>query len=478
MAGHNRESEEVLTAALPGRVSLDEETRYGYSFDSLKVSFLPDAVVRARKEGDVGTVLELANRHGVPVVPRGAATSRTAGATPQRGGGVLDLGALTRVSVDSELGIARAQAGVVTAVLQERAEAVGWFYPPDPSSKKYSTIGGNIACNAGGLRGAKYGVTRDYVMALRGYLPTGEPVEWGRRTRKFAAGFNMRDLWIGSEGLLGVVTSATLKLVPRPDRRWTLEVAFRDEEEALEAVSALLAMRVVPAICEFMDRNAVRGAEAFKGGPVFPGLKDVAVVLLELDGSKGEVESMQAKVKGWARARGLRSREARTGAEAEALWETRRSCSPAMYRLADSKLNEDIVVPLDRQLELMRFVQRLEKQSKLPIATFGHAADGNLHVNILYHQADAEERKRAFETAGKLMRKVVSLGGAISGEHGIGLAKTPFLKLQFSDAELNAMRKVKAALDPQWILNPGKVFEETRIWEYEPVEHRFPWDRA
>lgn len=471
-------SGDALIEALPGRVSLDAETRYRYSFDSLKVSFLPDAVVRVRKEAEVGTLLELANAYRVPVVPRGAATSRTAGATPQRGGWVLDLSGLKRVSVDSNLGVARAQAGVVTASLQDKAEAAGWFYPPDPSSKKYSTIGGNIACNAGGLRGAKYGVTRDYVMALRGYLPTGEAVEWGRKTRKFAAGFNIRDLWIGSEGLLGVVTSATLKLVPRPETRWTLEVAFENEAKALEGVSALLAKRVVPSICEFMDRNAVRGAEVFKGGPVFPGLRDTAVVLLELDGSRAEVRSMKAEVKEWARNHGVRSREARSEEEAERLWETRRACSPAMYRLADSKLNEDIVVPLDRQLELLRFVRRLEKQSQLPIATFGHAADGNLHVNILYHQADVAERKRAFRTAGKLMHKVVALGGAISGEHGIGLAKTPFLGLQFTEAELGAMRRIKEALDPRGILNPGKVFEETRIWEYEPVEHRFPWDRA
>lgn len=469
---------QALQQALPGRVLTDRETCYLYSFDSMKVSFMPEAVIRPEKEEEVGKVLELANAFEVPVTPRGAGSSRTAGATPRTGGWVLDLQQLNHIEVDASQGLARVGAGAVTAHLQEKAEEVGWYYPPDPSSRKYSTLGGNIACNAGGLRGAKYGVTRDYILSLSGYLPTGEFVRWGRDTRKFASGFNIRDLWVGSEGLLGVVTSATLRLVPRPESKWTLLVAFPEESSALQAVQQLLEKPIVPAICEFMDRNAVRGAEKFQDRPVFPGVEEeVALVLLELDGRKVTLQDEKETVLSWAKAQAIHYLEAKTPEEAEALWETRRSCSPAMYRLADSKLNEDIVVPLKEQVRLMQFVKELEEQCALPIATFGHAADGNLHVNIIYHRQDAEERKRAFDAVELLLKEVVRLGGAISGEHGIGMAKSPFLHLQFTEAEIGAMRKIKEALDPKGILNPGKIFQETRLWEYDPVDYQFPWDK-
>lgn len=467
----------ALQQALPGRVRVDRDTLYLYSFDSMKVSFLPEAVIQPAEVAEVGKVLELANRFSIPVTPRGAGSSRTAGAAPRQGGWVLDLQALQTLEIDAEQGLAKVGAGVITADLQARAEAVDWYYPPDPSSRKYSTIGGNIACNAGGLRGAKYGVTRDYVMALSGFLPTGEWVQWGRDTRKFASGFNLRDLWIGSEGLLGVVTEATLRLVPKPESKWTFLAAFADEPSALKAIQKLLKVPLVPAICEFMDRNAVRGAEIFQERPVFPGLENVAVVLLELDGKKIALQEEKKVVLDWAATEALRFHEATSAEESETLWQTRRSCSPAMYRLADSKLNEDIVVPLKNLEPLMSFVRELEEKSGLPIATFGHAADGNLHVNIIYHQKDSEERKQAFAAVEALLQEVVRLGGAISGEHGIGLGKSPFLRLQFSDAEIQAMQRIKSALDPKGILNPGKIFQETRLWEYDPVDYTFPWDQ-
>jgi len=368
------------------------------------------------------------------------------------------------------------QCGAKVAAVHAAVEAKGWFYPPDPASKQYSTIGGNIACNAGGMHGGKYGVTRDFVLALKGFLPTGEYVEWGTPTKKFSAGFNLRDLWIGSEGMLGVVTEATLKLVPLPLSRWTLLTAFADEVAAFKAIRALFAQRVQPAICEFLDRYAVKCAEAKTGQTVFPGQAGRPVILIELAGSENELVDLKITVLAWAGRHALASREAANRAEAEELWTVRRKCSSAMFALGDSKLNEDIVVPLRNYEKFARFLERLRRSSRLPIPTFGHLADGNLHVNIMYHRENRAEYLRAEKAVGQLMAGVVKLGGAISGEHGIGLAKTPFLRLQHSPAQIKAMQAVKQALDPNGILNPGKMFEIFKVWEHERLKIELPWD--
>jgi glycolate oxidase len=272
---------------------------------------LPAAVIRPRKAADAGVVLVLANRHRVPVTVRGRGTTLTGAAVPLRGGWVLDLTGLRRIRIDPEAGMAHVQAGATVASVQAAAAAHGWFYPPDPSSKEYCTIGGNIACNAGGMHGGRYGVTRDYVLALKGFLPTGEWVEWGTATRKFSAGFNLRDLWIGSEGLLGVVTDAILKLIPRPPARWTLLTAFADEVTALSAARALFARRVQPAICEFLDRHSVQCAERATGASVFAGQAGRPVILLELAGTTHEVDDQKAVLLAWARREATAFREAR-----------------------------------------------------------------------------------------------------------------------------------------------------------------------
>lgn len=465
-----------LKQRLGTRVQTGEDARFRASFDGSKLSFLPDAVVRARTERDIAQVLVLANEAGVPVTVRGAGTSLTGSASPLKGGWVLDLSGMRKLMVDPVAGIAQAQAGVVVAELHRRVEEQGWFYPPDPASKAYCTIGGNIACNAGGMHGGRYGVTRDFVLALKGFLPTGEAVEWGRDTKKFSAGFNLRDLWIGSEGLLGVVTEATLKLIPLPESRWTLLTAFPDEVAAFRAIKVLFAQRVQPAICEFLDRFSVTCAERATGRTVFEGQGGRPVILLELAGTKSEVSDTRTTVLAWAREHALAHKEAGSRAEAEELWSVRRRCSGAMFELGDSKLNEDIVVPMRSYEAFARFLEKLRRSSRLPIPTFGHLADGNLHVNIMYHAAERTEYLRAERAVGQLMKAVVGLGGAISGEHGIGLAKTPFLAIQHSPAQIKAMKAVKEALDPRGILNPGKVFDIFKVWEHSRVKVSLPWD--
>ena len=446
------------------------------SFDGTKVSFLPEAVIFPRNNEDLSVVLKIANRFRVPVTVRGRGTSLTGSAAPRRGGWVIDMLGWNRIRIDAKSGLAQVQAGAKIADIQRAAEALGWFYPPDPSSAEYCTIGGNIACNAGGMHGGKYGVTRDFVLALQGFLPTGEYVEWGTATKKFSSGFNLRDLWIGSEGMLGIVTGATLKLIPRPAERWTLLAVFPNETAAFRAVRLLFRERVQPAICEFLDRYAVHCAERLTGTVLFKGQAGRPLILLELAGSASDVRDQKRAVLRWARAHASTFRAARNRAEAEDLWTVRRKCSAAMFELGDAKLNEDIVVPMRSYVKLAQFLDRLRRESGLAIPVFGHLGDGNVHVNIMYHRAKPAECHAAEAAVQRLMETVVALGGAISGEHGIGLAKTPFLRLQHRPAQVRAMQAVKRALDPRGILNPGKIFEVFHIWEHERLAIKLPWD--
>ncbi|MCC6414577.1 MAG: FAD-binding protein [Opitutaceae bacterium] len=466
----------ALKRRLGPAVDTSEQGCWAASFDSSKISFLPEAVITPRKEAEVGVVLTLANQHRVPVTVRGRGTTLMGSAAPIAGGWVIDMLRLNKIKIDDEAGMVHAQAGAKTGEVQRAAAQAGWFYPPDPSSKEFCTIGGNIACNAGGMHGGKYGVTRDFVIALRGFLPTGELVEWGTATKKYAAGFNLRDLWIGSEGMLGVVTGAVLKLVPAPAARWTLLTAFADETQAIAAARALFRLRVQPAICEFLDRESVVCAERATGRPVFTGQPNRAVILLELAGAASEVKEVSKVVLDWANEHALAHRAARNRDEAEQLWQVRRKCSGAMFELGDTKLNEDIVIPMRAYGKFMTFLAGLKKTSRLAIPTFGHLADGNLHVNIMFHRADADESRRAEAAVERLMQTVVSLGGAISGEHGIGLAKTPFLRIQHSPAQVAAMQAVKRALDPKGILNPGKMFEIYEVWKQPKLAVHLPWD--
>ncbi len=465
-----------LKQHLGSAVSTDADALYRASFDGMKLSFLPSAVVSVRNDAHVGSVLKLANLHNVPVTTRGGGTSLTASASPFKGGWVLDMTPLNSVEIDALEGLAHVEAGAIVATVQQSAESHGWMYPPDPSSVKHSTIGGNLACNAGGLRGAKYGVTRDYVVALEGYLPTGERVCWGRPLRKWAVGYNMRDLWIGSEGTLGVITKATLRLIPRPEQKATFLAAFASEEEALNAVIKIAEARFIPVALEFLDTESVSGLENFTGTSVFPECPGAAILLIEIDGNASQIKTQRAFLRNTIAPLAKGFRTANSEEEAESFWNVRRKCSPAMFAHGDSKLNEDIVVPLRSQLKLIEFLRTLRTSSGLHIPTFGHAADGNFHVNIMYNRDDANACERAKKAVKELMSAVVSMGGAISGEHGIGLAKSDYLRLQCSDNELQAMLAIKKALDPKGILNPGKIFTPYPAWEKRPEKIRLAWD--
>ncbi|MEZ7843117.1 MAG: FAD-linked oxidase C-terminal domain-containing protein [Opitutales bacterium] len=466
----------ALRRKLPGRVFVDEKSCFDASLDNLRLSFLPDAVVKVQTAAEVGAVLKLAHKYTIPVTARGAGSSATGSAVPLHGGWVLDVSALDDIKIDTVSRMVTAGAGAVTSEIQDQVEAVGLFYPPDPSSKKYSTIGGNIACNAGGLRCVKYGVTRDYVLGLEGFYADGGPFKLGLALKKYVSGLNLRDLLIGSEGTLGVITAATLKLIPKPQKRWTGMFAFKSEAAALKAVVALFDAGLNPSILEFLDRQSVTCAERYTGHLIFDDCPRASILLIEVDGRPAEVREQRIRLLEFMQSRAIAHREARTDAKAEALWQVRRTCSQSMFSIADTKLNEDVVVPIQKQAELIRYTIALKKEIGLATPTFGHAGDGNLHVHIMYDRSNAEDAVKAKVGIKKLMQKVVDLGGVITGEHGVGLAKAPFMELQHSKAEIAAMRAVKDALDPKGILNPGKIFEPFEVWDHKPVQVKLPWD--
>ena len=476
------ESTSVMTAIehlceqLGDCVETSFEQREDYSYDGLKISCLPDAVIRVKEAAQVGTVLKIANQYAIAVTTRGAGSSLTGGATPIQGGWVLDLSQLNHFEIDEENQLARCGPGVVVADLQAAAAEQDLFYPPDPSSKKFCTLGGNVACNAGGLRCVKYGVTRDYILSLSGYLANGEYVCWGRATRKFATGYNLRDLWVGSEGTLGVVTEITVRLIDLPKTTRTFLGVFESDELALSSPRALRKLGLRPSILEYMDRWTIDCLQKYLGTEVFLGIEPHPMLLIELDGNEHEVQEQSKLLEDWLGNTALAHRSAVTSEEAEKLWDVRRQGSSSMKKLASTKLNEDVVVPLSRQIVLVQFVEELRKKYGIKIGVFGHCGDGNLHVNLMYDEENEEETSRAVSALRELMSQVISLDGAISGEHGVGLAKTPFVSEQFNDAERNAMLEVKKALDPKNILNPGKIFDVFRPWEQKKIPVTLSWE--
>ena len=480
---HPAATQALLARLGPQKVLTDEATCFAASFDNMRLSFMPEAVIRPDIEDDIGIVLKLANEHRVPITVRGRGTGNTGASSPIHGGWVIHLDHWDKIEIDPISSMATVQPGAITARINELAAPHGLFFPPDPSSLKHCSIGGNIATNAGGLRAAKYGVVRDHVYALEGFLPTGEKVRWGAPLRKFVSGINIRDLWIGSEGTLGVITKATLKLVNKPAARRTFLIACRTDEGALEAAAELMGLRVNPAVFEFLDTQTVAAAEKKRGNRVFTtaelkGVADThAILLVEIDGHPAALAEDAVKIRAWIGRHAVAFRETDVEAEAEALWEIRRTCSQAMYSLGNAKLNEDIVVPFRSYVELIRYTREVRDRVGLATPTFGHAADGNFHVHIMYDRDNPEHCRKAEKAIHEVMAKVVELGGAITGEHGIGIAKSPFLRLQHTPAEIAAMIAVKKALDPNGILAPGQIFDPLNVWDHRPVKVTLAWDK-
>ena len=429
-----------------------------YAQDAVKEKFPPEAVVFPRTANEIAAIMRLANEAPFPVTARGGGVGYTGGAVPIEGGIIIGTDRMNRIlEINVNDLYVVTEPGVTTYSLQQAVEAHNLFYPPDPSSYKESFIGGNIAENAGGIRSAKYGVTKHYVLGLEVVTPTGEIIKTGGRTTKNVVGFDLTGLMCGSEGMLGIITEATLRLMPSPEATRTVRATFRSMTEACACVPRFNRAGVVPVAIEVLDRNAIKAVEA----EFAFGLDETAgaLLLVSVDGAREEVEREARTVEAVLGAGGgydiLR---AATRDEEERLWEVRRALSPAIKKYGTLKFNEDVVVPRSRIPELIARVEEIGKRYKTFVVNFGHAGDGNIHVNFMCEREDAEAVKRARAAVRETFAVAVELGGTISGEHGIGYVKAPYLGMAVTDATIETMKRIKRALDPHGILNPGKMF--------------------
>jgi len=416
---------------------------------------LPLGVALPESREQVQAIVRACRAHGVPLVGRGAGTGTTGAAVPTAGGIVLSFARMNRIlALRPGDRCAVVEPGVLNGDLQQALQPHGLFWPPDPSSFEICSIGGNLATNAGGPRAVKYGTTRDNVLGLVAVTGAGELIECGGPWTKDATGYDLTHLIVGSEGTLALIVEATLKLAPRPRAQAGLRVLYRDAESAAAAVSRVMTQPATPTTLEFMDARSLallrrNGAQVPEAG---------AMLLIDADGDDDSLPSVLHALGQAAEGEGLLALDvAMDGSAREQLWAARRALSPALKSIAPGKINEDVVVPVSRIPDLVAGVQALSARFDLPIVTFGHAGNGNLHVNILYHPDDAGENARAHAALPEVFALTLALGGTLSGEHGIGLAKRDFMAQAFTPATLAAMRAVKQALDPDGILNPGKV---------------------
>lgn len=446
--------------AILGRENVfhDETDRLSYSYDAAVLDqVLPAVVLRPTTSEALGQAIRICNENSLPLTVRGAGTNLSGGTIPSKGGVVILTTALNRILEINESDLyAVVEPGVVTSRFAAAVEAKGLFYPPDPGSQAVSTIGGNVAENAGGLRGLRYGVTRDYVMALEFFDANGDLVKAGARTVKCVTGYNLGGLMVGSEGTLGVFNRITLKLIPPPAASKAMMAVFGDVLKASETVASIIANRIVPVTLEFMDNFTIRAVEDFShaGLPT----DAAALLLIEVDGHPVQVAEDAARVEELCRRMGATSvRVAETAQERDKVWEARRAALSALSRVRPTTVLEDATVPRSKIPEMIGSIESIARKFDLKIGTFGHAGDGNLHPTILTDRRDAEEWARVEHAIDAIFEKALALGGTLSGEHGIGTAKSRFLVNETGWGTIAYSRRIKAALDPKNILNPGKV---------------------
>ncbi len=444
-------NKDVLTA---------KEDLITYSFDgTAALSQMPGCVVFVESASEVSAILKLANAKRFPVVTRGSGTGLSGGSLPSP-----DCVVLCTVKMDKILELDRAnltmlvEPGVTTLQVADAATAAGLFYPPDPGSMKISTIGGNVAENSGGLRGLKYGITRNYVMGLEVVLPNGEIMTTGNKCVKDVAGYSLKDIFVGSEGTLGVITKVLLKLIPKPAAKKTMVATFSQMDKAAGAVSAIIAAQIIPCTLEFLDRTTIHCVEDF--AKVGLPLNCEALLLIETDGHPAAVADEAAKMEQICREKGcMELRVAANDEEATKLATARRSAFSALARLSPTTILEDATVPRSELAQMIRFVEAVARKYKLRIGTFGHMGDGNLHPTFLTDERNKEEMHRIEEAFKEIFDEAIRLGGTITGEHGVGVAKKSFLPKFLGEAQMKVTRDLRRTLDPNGILNPGKMFD-------------------
>lgn len=447
-----------LLDALPHiKISTDPEDLICYGFDASGIEIHPSAVAWPSTTDDVVKIMKYAYENDIPVVPRGAGTGMTGGAVPLKEALILSLEKMNRIlEVDSENLNVLCEPGVINGKLQHELEKRGLFYPPDPASMNFCTIGGNVAENAGGPRALKYGVTRDYVMELETVLPNGEIMTTGVRTPKGVVGYDLTRLFVGSEGTLSVFTKIRLKALPLPEEVVTLLAIFNNLESSGKAVTNILSSKIIPRTLEFMDSETIAAVENFQ--PVGLPKNVAAVLLIELDGHPSAIKKEAERIAEICEHLGAEIKMAEDDDARNKLWTARRAVSPALYHIAPTKINEDIVVPRNQIPEMLKRLRRLSEESGIKIVNFGHAGDGNIHVNIMVDKKNEEEYKKGVTLVEQIFKITLELGGTISGEHGIGLTKLNYIGMEIPRPVIEIMKSIKKVFDPKNILNPGKIF--------------------
>lgn len=430
-----------------------------YSYDATpNYQSMPDAIIVPRSTGEVSAIVKICNEHGIPIVPRGSGTNLCAGTCPTEGGLVLLFTHMNKIlELDEENLTITVQPGVVTLDLIHAVEAKGLFYPPDPSSMKISTIGGNINENSGGLRGLKYGVTRDYVLALEAVLPNGDIIRTGGKLAKDVAGYDLTRLFVGSEGTLCVITEATLKLVPMPETKQTMLALYQDIEAAAKSVSSIISNRIIPTTLEFLDQPTLEVVEDFAKIGLPTDVK--AVLLIEQDGPPEVVARDMKRIEEVCVENDAVSVQlAKTDIEADALRTARRSALSALARLKPTTILEDATVPRSEIAKMVKAINDIAERHGVKICTFGHAGDGNLHPTVATDARDHDEMERVEAAFEEIFAHAIELGGTITGEHGVGMMKAPYLEWKLGAEGINAMKMIKQSFDPNNIMNPNKVF--------------------
>lgn len=458
-----KEIEEIVPAE---RILARLEELYSYSYDASFGEYLPQLAIQPENAQEISKIMKLANKHRIPVYPRGAATSLSGGPLPVHGGIVLDMTRMNKkLTIDRENLLAIVSPGVTTGEIHLQAEKVGLFYPPDPSSSKVSTIGGNLLENSSGPKGLKYGTTKEYVIGLEVVTPEGEIVRTGGKTVKNVTGYDLTRLIVGSEGTLAIVTEATLRLIPKPKARKTLLASFSRLTDSGYAITKILSSGILPAAMELMDNACIRAVENFS--PCGLPIHAEALVIIEVDGHPlaiaEEIESCENIC--WETG-AVSVQIAQTDTEREDIWKARRMVSPAITQMGPTKISEDATVPRSQIPAMMEKLSRIREKYELNLVVFGHAGDGNLHPNIITDKRNIEEMKRVEQAVSEIFEAAVSLGGTLSGEHGIGTLKAPYMEMELGEAGLSLMKRVKSAWDPNNILNPGKIFPnagQTRV---------------
>jgi len=441
-------------------VSCEKADLICYSYDATQQKFMPDVVVHPITSAEISQIMQLANAERIPVFPRGAGSGFSGGSLPTRGGIVLCTERLDRIiDIDEENLIAVVEPGVVTEQFQQAVEKVGLFYPPDPASLKFSTLGGNVAECAGGPRCVKYGVTKDYILGLELVTPTGDIITTGGPTMKGVVGYDLTKLMCGSEGTLGVITKIVIKLLPLPEAKKTMLVLFDSIDGAAQAVSSIIRNRIIPTTLEFMDGRTLDCVRQATGLQVPDAAR--AVLIIEVDGDREFLDKQAQKIVEIIQPLGVvETRIAETPAESEALWQIRRSVSASLRKVNPDKFNEDICVPRSKVPEMIRRIDAISAKYSVAIVNFGHAGDGNIHVNIMIDKKIPGELEKAEKAIEEVFKAALALGGTMSGEHGVGIAKAAYIPLEISEQAAQYMKTIKKALDPNNILNPGKIFLE------------------